>query len=545
MKTARSGRGPVRRATAVVGALSAAALVLSGCGSADEQGTTVASSDGSVDESTLPSYLPIDAAEPDLPSVNGSPAGYLTLPDTLTVGFDTPPGSGGSYTVMTPLWGTIPPTDGNAYFDAVNEAMGTTLTFQISDGNTYGDKLAAVLASPKDMPDWISIPSWNVPPRFGSGIDRIFEDLTPYLGGDAVEDYPYLANIPTDAWRACTWNGKLYGLPVTVDTGVSNWLMYRNDIIGDAEMPTNADELLEFIVDNNTDDHFATDDLWTTAQLMHGVPPKWTVGDDGTLINAFETPEYRAALEWIAELYASGAVHPDAVAGDTSGASQRFESGQEVITNTGVGYWPEALTRMRAVDPDWDMALMPVFAADGGQPVMYKSPGASMCSYLKKTDDEERITELLADANFLAAPFGTEEYQLIHDGVEGLHFDKDADGVPQRTALAQTEVQPSYTFLLSGPVVTATAALPDYVEKYSEWSATNTDYLVEPLFYGQNITEPSQFAALGQPFTDLASDIARGRKSIDDLDAAIETWRSSGGEELRAFYQEIYDAQQK
>ena len=28
-----------------------------------------------------------------------------------------------------------------------------------------------------------------------------------------------------------------------------------------------------------------------------------------------------------------------------------------------------------------------------------------------------------------------------------------------------------------------------------------------------------------------------------DLDAAIETWRSSGGEELRAYYQDILDQQ--
>jgi putative aldouronate transport system substrate-binding protein len=71
--------------------------------------------------------------------------------------------------------------------------------------------------------------------------------------------------------------------------------------------------------------------------------------------------------------------------------------------------------------------------------------------------------------------------------------------------------------------------------------ADNVAYLTEPPFFGQNITEPSQYASLGQPFEDLASDIVRGRKTIDYLDTAIETWKTSGGEELRAFYQEIYD----
>ena len=175
---------------------------------------------------------------------------------------------------------------------------------------------------------------------------------------------------------------------------------------------------------------------------------------------------------------------------------------------------------------------------------MYKAPGANICSYLKKTDDDARIEELLKAANFLAAPFGTAEYQLINYGVEGTHYTLDASGLPVPTDQAQTEVQPSYIFLVDPPVVNAKVALPDYVEASSAWSARNAEFLVEPLFYGQNITEPNQFASLAQPFVDLEKDIARGRKSLEDLDAAIETWRTSGGDELRAFYQEIYDAQE-
>ncbi|HLT68024.1 MAG TPA: sugar ABC transporter substrate-binding protein [Microbacterium sp.] len=541
MSTLGTRRAMARRTTAMIGAVGAAALVLSGCGSPDEQGTSVASSDGAIEETSLPAYVPIDAVEPDFPGVDGSPSGYLELPDPLVKGFDSPPGSGGEYTAMTPLWGTIPPTSGNQYLDAVSEAMGTTIDFQISDGNTYGDKLAAVLASPKDMPDWISIPSWNVPPRFGTGVDKLFEDLTPYLGGDAAKDYPYLANIPTDAWRACSWNGKLYGIPQPAEGNLGNWFFYRDDLLPDAELPTNADEMLEFVEQNTADGHYGTDDLWNIAQIMFAVPDKWAVGDDGKLVSKFETPEYRAALEWTATLFASGAVHPDAIAGDTSGAQQRFESGQVLVTGGGVGYYHEALTRMRATDPDFSIKLMPVFAADGGTPVLYKTPAAGICSYLKKTDDEAQVKELLTAANFMAAPFGTEEYQLLNYGVEGVHYTPGEGGVPQPTELAQTEIQPTYIFLVGAPIAIAKTTLPDYVENYTTWMAQNVEYLTEPPFFGQNITEPSQYASLGQPFEDLASDIARGRKTIDDLDKAIETWKSSGGEELRAFYQEIYD----
>ena len=548
MNTRAIGRGAQRRRVwaGVVAATAATSLVAS-CSGGGGEGTPDPDEavQGGTQTENLPNYLPLTLVEPDFPSVNGSAPGFLSIPDPLVPAFDSPPGSGGSYTVMTPLWGTIPPTSGNQYFDAVNAAMGTTLNFQISDGNTYGDKLAAVLASPKDVADWVSIPSWNNPPRFGQAVETIFEDLTPYLAGDLVEAYPNLANIPTEAWAACSWNGKLYGLPFPEATGVTNWSMYRDDLLPDADLPTNADELLDFVVANTGDGIWGTNDLWATATVMFGVLPAkgWEVGEDGALVNRVETPEYREAVEWLASVYAAGAVHPDAVAGNDADSGLRFESGDVLVNNGGLGYWHEALTRNRASDPSFSIDVLPMFAADGGDPVLYKPNGASICSYLKASDDEAAITELLAAANFLASPFGTAEFQMIKSGVEGVHYDLDENNLPVPTPLAQTEVQPTYIFLVDPPVVNAEVMLPDYVENRSLWGAANAEFMVEPLFYGMNITEPVEYASISQSFDDLEKDIARGRKTMADLDAAIETWRTSGGEELRAFYTVIYEAQ--
>lgn len=534
----RSRRGP---AIVVVGA-SAIALILSGCSGGGSTAVT-AENQGAVPDDVLPSYIPVDLVEPDLPGVNGSLPGFLTTPDPLVAAFDEAPGSGGSYTAMTPLWGTIPPTEGNQYFDAVSEAMGTEITFQISDGNTYGDKLAAVLASPRDLADWVTIPTWNNPPRFGQAVETVFQDLGPYLSGDNIKKYPYLANIPTESWKACAWNGKIYGLPQPQDIGAGNWAVYRSDLVDDSDLPTNADELIDFVVENTRDGHWGTNDLATTAAMMFSVPTMWSVGEDDKLVHRIETPEYRASLEWMAELYESGAVHPDAVADNGGDSGQRFESGQVMVNSTGMGYWAEALTRNRATDPDFDIDALPFFAADGGEPVIWKAPGASICSYLKKTDDDAQIEELLSAANFMAAPFGTEEFQLVNYGVEGLHYELGEDGVPVATALAQTEVQPTYVFLVAPPVVNAKVSLPDYVERYGAWTARNAEFVQEPLFYGQNITEPANLASFANPFTDLEKDIARGRKSMADYESELETWRQQGGDRLREFYQEIYDAQ--
>lgn len=553
MKTQSSGSGVAatrlnRRSFLGLAGLGVAAVgvpsLLTSCSSGAPAAVT--GGGGTVSSGVLPTYAPIEYLKPDFPSVKGSTAGFSSIPRELVKAFDSPPGAGGTYTAMTPLWGTIPPSKGNQYYEAVNKAMGTTIRFQISDGNTYGDKLAAVLASKDDVPDWVTIPSWNVPPKFSQAVEALFEDLGPYLSGDKVTQYKNLANIPTDTWRMCVFNDKLYGLPFPAEVQ-TNAIFYRKDILDDLGIegqPTSADELLDLAKELTAPakKQWGAEDLWTGATYMFAVPPKWKLDGDA-LVHRVESDEYRAALEWLTKVYASGAVHPDAVADKTEDSKQRFESGQSLICNDGVGAWAEALGRQLGSNPGFQQQPFAPIAADGGTPRLFKADPTGMYSFLKKSDDKARIEEMLAVADFLAAPFGTQEFQLINNGVEGVHFTLDKDNLPTPTELAATEVQPTYIFLDSPPVVQSRVQYPGFVEAYCTWMADAVQYVEDPLFFGMQISEPTQFSGIDTPFDDLQKDIVRGRKSMADLDEAVETWKSSGGDELRDFYQKILDEQ--
>ncbi|MFD2793152.1 extracellular solute-binding protein [Promicromonospora vindobonensis] len=538
----RSFLGFLTVGAAVVGVPSLLTACTSGSASSAQGGGTVSSG-------VLPTYVPVEYVKPDFPAVNGSTAGYAAIPDELVTAFAAPPGSGGTYTAMTPLWSAIPETAGNPYFDSVNAAMGTTVEFRISDGNTYGDKLAAVLASAKDVPDWVCVPTWNIPPRFGQAVEALFEDLTPYLSGDNVKKYKNLANIPTDAWRYGVFNDKLYGLPFPGEL-VHLATFYRADILeelGITEQPRNADEFIE-LAEELTDPgkkRWGSADQWITANMMFAVPPEkgWKLADDGSLVSRVESEEYRAALDWHARLYRSGAVHPTAVADKPEEMKPLFEAGEILVVNDGVGGWHESLGRVLPSNPAFDPRPFDPIAHDGGTPRVWKGAPADMFSFLKKTDDKAQIEELLAAADFLASPFGTTEFQLVNFGLEGEHYVIDGEGLPRATDAAADEVAPSYIFLVDPPKVNAQVQYPGFVEAYCTWMAAASEYVEEPLFYGMQISEPAQFASLATPFEDLEKDIARGRKTMKDLDEAIATWSSSGGEELRAFYQDILDKQ--
>ncbi|MFC8191792.1 extracellular solute-binding protein [Cellulomonas sp. NPDC057328] len=546
--TRRVGDAQVRRRS-FLGMVAAGAAVagvpslLSACGSGTPGAVSTPGATASAD--VLPTYVPVDYVEPDYPSVNGSTPGYETIPTELVQSVPEAPGSGTTFTAMTPLWGTIPPTKGNQYYEAVNGLLGSTVEFQITDGNTYGDKLATVLASSRDVPDWVVVPTWNIPPRFGSEIvPNLFQDLSDFLGGDKAKDYPNLANIPTDVWRFCTFNGRLYGLPFPGEV-ITDVIFYRKDVLDELGITPDVkdgQDLLDLAKELTGGNRWGAEDLWNTSAIIHGVPPRWKLDGD-RLVHRVESDEYRAALEWNAALFASGAVHPDAVADLRAEAKTRFQAGESLIMNDGMGSWHEALRDNLGSNPSyWQQPFAP-FAADGGTPVLWKGQPANIFSFLKKSDDEDRIRELLSLADVLAAPFGTTEFDVVNNGVEGVHYTRGADGLPVPTPLAATELQPTYVFLVSPPLANTRVQYPGFVKASSEWQQQAAEYLTEPLFYAQQIVEPAQYASIGQPFVDLELDISRGRKSMKDLDAAIETWRASGGEELRSFYQEILDAQ--
>jgi putative aldouronate transport system substrate-binding protein len=520
----------------------AAAATLAGCstGTASSSGGVFTAADIA---GVIPNYYPVDYAVPDIVSVAGSTAGFLTLPATLRKSVEKIPGSGGSYTALSPAWWTIPSAN-NSYFKAVNKELGTDVKFQVSDGNTYGEKIQAVLASPNNVPDMVVIPSWNLPPKFDQAVGSLFADLSPFLAGDKVKDYPNLANIPTDSWKYSVFQGKLYGLPYPGEV-IQNAFFYRKDIFDELglQLPTDADSFIDILADatDPSKNRWGSDDLWNAGQIMFGVPDKW-IEIDGKLVHKFETEQFRAALDWLTRLYKSGAVHPDAMAGNDQQANSRYEAGNTLVKSDGVGGWAESLARVLPSNPSYNTQAMDYFAADGGDPVLYKGSPASIFSFINKKSDEAAIKEMLAVANFAAAPFGTAEYQLLNSGVKGTHYDLDANGAPVLNEKGQAEVTSTYSFLVHPPVVQAHVEYPQFVTDYCNWSARMSAFATDPVLYGVQIQEPAKFGSLGTPFDDLKADVANGRKDLSALDGAIKTWKSKGGDELRKFYQKYLDA---
>jgi putative aldouronate transport system substrate-binding protein len=553
-----SRRGFLTAAAGTVGAVAAAPL-LTGCG------TGPAAPAGSTSTSELakimPAYAPLDLAgiKPDYLSVDGSEPGYLSYPTALVHTVSEKPGSGSTYTAVGPDWGAIPRTVGNTYYQALNAALGANVQWQPTNGATITTTLPTLFAG-NQLPDWIQVPTWAEPPGFGQATQSKLADLTPYLAGDKIRQYPNLAAIFSSGWQQGIWNNKIVGIPTVVSgfaTGV--FLYYRADILDKLGLGTPSVKSLSDLyalgkeINDPKAKRWAFDDIWQFMGYPVGSSftptDAWTTNAKGDLITTFETDEIIEAMNWEASLFKAGMVNPDAVAGTTGTAKQRFWSGQNVITADGGGAWDAAdVTSGQAANKNYVRMAFDFFTASGsGTPRVALSPPTEYVSYLNKNLKPDQIKELLRIANYLAAPFGSYEFTLVNYGGANVDYTMTGTG-PVLTATGNKDVAAVLPILLASPNnVISNPGYPAVTTASARFEQRNAKYGYKPLFYGLNVTVPNDLTAANAfaPFTGsgginyIMYEVVRGRATISDYQSTLNTWLGSGGTKLKAFYETV------
>ncbi|MFG3409459.1 extracellular solute-binding protein [Streptomyces sp. NPDC048142] len=549
--TTNAASGSSRRSFLASTAVAAAAVaggmpLLAACGGSDSKSREGATSGKDVDK-LLPAYVASNVAKPDIPSKNGSSAGYTGKVDLAALATSVPDelATGVPFKIMSPFWGT-PPKAGCAYYQAVDAAAGTKVTWQNQDGNTYGQKLGAVLAS-SSVPDMVVVPSWELVGKIANAVTAKFMDLGPYLAGDRVKKYPNLAAIPSDAWRMGVFGGALRGIPMSAAPASFIVPYYRKDIFDQKgyTVPKSPEEFLGWAKDATSAKAkvWACGDMsWVSAGIF-GVRPSgtngWNIGDGGKLTYRIEEPAYLEALEWSRKLFDAGVVHPDdkARSGD---ASQRFTAGQILVFNGDMSAWYVKAAEQAQANPDFEIDGMDIFGADGGDPTLYASQPATIWSLIRKGASKATIENALAAANFAAAPYGTKERMLVDYGTEGTHYTVEG-GVPVKTDQGNSEVINAWVMLATPAPYFAHPDHPAVARKQVEWQQRMGAFMKKTSTYGMNIVEPSRYTSLNSQFEQLEIDYVRGNRKLSDVQAAISAWKSSGGDKLRDWYKELLD----
>ncbi|GAC1318802.1 MAG: hypothetical protein NVSMB2_13760 [Chloroflexota bacterium] len=399
-----------------------------------------------------------NAPKPDIDGGKITPAGYTTYPAKLVRSVADPPAGGGEISIVTQTLGSVPPSmDANPVWQAINKRLGTTLKISITPFADYGAKLPTILAS-NDMPDLLFLPKGQPVPGMAQFLDAKAQDLTPYLSGDAIKDYPNLAAHPTGVWKTTVFNNKIYG--VGDPLAPFFWVHWHHQELVEAaglQPPKNAAEYKNLMqtLSNQNESRFgivaevgyqyAYGVMNQHFPSLFGAPNQWQL-TNGKLTRFFETDQFRQGLEFARDLWTSGLYEPGASGYNTISARQamiarkgvfRWDGNTaEVFNSIGIG----ASSGGGGLVPPPKIRLVPPFAAlDGGKPTYPLYHGSFGMIVLKKAPDA-RVKELLRVLNFLASPFGTEERELIAYGIEGTDFTRNAAGAPVLTDVGRGEV---------------------------------------------------------------------------------------------------------
>jgi putative aldouronate transport system substrate-binding protein len=515
---------------------------------------TVAATSRGVALGKLPTFTPIQGPPPDLP---GSPdglvsPGWIKYPrQQLFQSVKEPPGTGGEVTITVqtnnPPW---PPFDQNTQLQAIGKALNARPNVIIIPFADFDPKWASIQAG-NDLPDLmctITRPSTPIVPAF---LDAKCADLTPYLAGDAVRDYPNLAAIPTRSWKSALVNGKIYGVPIPLRPYFW-WFWGHQEIVDQLGLtyPRSAAEFRDTALKVNK----PQDNVWAIASeggsqyafstvngLWNAVfkaPNYWAVDARGKFSYLFETDEYQQAMLYAADLYKAGLYHPKSLEYNTLSARMDFRARRMIFRLDGLQsspYWGgyNALP----MDPPSHITLVPPFSADGqSKPVYYFGRPNFGITLLKKAG-EARIKEMLRILNFVAAPFGSIEHNLITYGVEGVDFNYDDQNNPVLTDQGHREIgdngSPWYALTAPQPSWYSPAD-PKAPEIYQGYEKLLQPMGVEDASIG---TFSPTFASKGTILLDgvggAAQDIIAGRRNLSEWQQIVKDWQNNGGNQIK------------
>lgn len=513
------------------------ALALAGCGGDKEE--QFAEQNAKV---KLPSLVPYTGVKPDLPaSTSGMVPGFLHYPENPKQTLQTPGKDLDKVSATTTTYDAVPPPlSRNAYWQEVNERLGTQLDLQLIPDADYGSKFSTLVAG-GDVPDLVRISAAGVRHQ-PEMLQSVFTDLTDHLAGDAVQDYPYLANIPTESWRSMIFAGGIYGIPLP-RPALGNTMFLRLDRLqatGMTAQPTNWEEFAELCraLTEPKSSHWALASAERTlpfAAASTGAPNGW-LEKGGRFTSTNATDEMKQAIGLVADLVQAGTVHPDGFAGSFTQMRTWMESGRVALHSDGYIGWP-------AFIQDWgeefDGILPPLHGGGGFR--LFGGPTTLGMTVLKKADGE-RVKQLLSVLNWLAAPFGTAEYLFRKYGVEDVHYTWQ-DGKPVLTEKGLAEVKLSLQYLTDAPYVISPNA-EELVQRQYDYEERAVPVLVRDPSAGLfSDTAIAKSADLGSIIGDAQLKIWKGDEPLSSWDDAVAEWRKNGGDQVRDELQKAFQEQ--
>jgi putative aldouronate transport system substrate-binding protein len=476
-------------------------------------------------------------------------------------------GSGGgepleSLDIMAPFFSAAPPAEDDPIDQALSEIAGLDLSVQWVPNSDYGAKTNTVLAG-DDIPDVMVIQGKDqafVQTAEAGG----FWDLTEHLTSG---EYPNLVTENPDVQEAASVNGKVYGVYRARDVIRTSVIVRQDwlDNLGLDQPETTADlyEIARAFTEDDPDGNGQDDTYgminpaWSgigngspydAMEVWHGSGNLWR-DEGGELVPSFTTPEWNQALQYERELVANGYVNPDYATMDPATWNEPFLNGEGGIIIDVQSRATELVKLFKEQDPDGFDRYVALVGQLEGPNGTFALPTAGYSGFLAVpragVQNEDQLQQVLTALNELNS---TEAQNLMNHGIEGDNYTVEDGGAVFDPAKQDFTGQVTGAWAQLGMNVAGYNAHP--IKQETEFDGAlyqlrldlQAEDLANAVFNpAAGLVSPTYMTSGAQLDTIIAdARIQYIAGQIDDagLQAAIDTWRSSGGDDV---VQEIND----
>ena len=331
-------------------------------------------------------------------------------------------------------------------WQALEKRLGVTWEPIITPQPEYGNKSAALIAG-GNLPDLFYLnPAQNATAQYKAMDQGAFTDLTPFVTGDALKAYKNLATFPDYMWNNVKFKNKIIircvasAMATSASTAATGQLLARPRPRACLGCTTSWSRLPKGtrwetgLADTWGLGRYGTMwEGWDDARVaynMFGTPFTWRKNADGTLTHQIETDEFRQSIDFLRQLFADGAFHPDACGMTFAQCQGAFLGGKIGIHSEGLGNFFTPTTAgtvyQRSVRQPEGACCRHSTVPGRRQAVTRNTQGSfgftAIPSSVAKT---AKVKEFLRILDYLVGAFGSEEWTFLNYGIEGVDYPRD------------------------------------------------------------------------------------------------------------------------
>jgi putative aldouronate transport system substrate-binding protein len=466
-------------------------------------------------------------------------------------------GSSGELTWMSVVHTPTTPEASGPVETGLKEMTGASFSYQWVPDASKEEKVNAALAS-SSVADITTLNQLVMPSIRSALTSGLFWDVEEHLA-----EFPNLARINEAVIAGAKVDGALYGVPFQQPLARYGVLVRKDwlDRLG-LEVPHTVEALGEvaqaFTEGDPTGTGAATTGFIDRAESFDwmfqmfagyfGAGCKFELDPSGKVVPTFTTDAFKEAMEWYRNAYANGWVNQEFVTMQKQNQEQAIAQDKGGIVVTGLFGGRGYTTLAESIDPETEVEwalINDMTYADVPRRIVSDTGGGmgglmSFSTQSLSTEDDLHRALSLIDA--LMEP---DCHLLMSNGVEGTHFEKDADGTIEiiDQTLWEQQIQPYAGSIPTNDDTPLYRSTDEMVNLANELIAENDEYAVidvsQPL---TSVAYDTSWGTIHQAVNDAYNQYMVGQIDMAGFEDVVDQQRSAGMDDVIAEFTASYES---